>query len=150
LARGTAGYRAPELLGDAKATFTTKADIWAIGCVLYRLVSGRKAFDDDWYAKSWSISGDPLAFLGGDPGPGSYKFSEESPGNAFLETVITSMLMPEPAKRPTAAGLLAVFLMAQNYFSPGAASLRAASLPPAKELNIFLEGVSDLCQVNHS
>src|SRR5436190_13307162 len=44
--RGTQGYRAPELLSD-DPKFTKKVDIWALGCILYELVTGRKAFDTD-------------------------------------------------------------------------------------------------------
>ena len=44
--RGTEGYRAPELLSD-DPKFTKKVDIWALGCILYELVTGRKAFHND-------------------------------------------------------------------------------------------------------
>ena len=44
--RGTVRYRAPELLRDYPK-FTKKVDIWAFGCILYKLVIGRKAFHTD-------------------------------------------------------------------------------------------------------
>jgi len=144
LGQGTPGYRAPELLGDAKSTFTTKADIWAIGCVLYRLVFGKRLFEDDWKAKDWSNSGTPLPRFESDPGDGVYKFYEQSPRNTFLESVITALLIPEPSKRPTAAALIVVFYIGWNFFSPD-----GAALPPAHELNVFLEGAPDIFYVNH-
>jgi serine/threonine protein kinase len=45
-ARGTAGYRAPELLMDASA-FTQKSDIWSAGCILFELAIGEKRFATD-------------------------------------------------------------------------------------------------------
>jgi NIMA (never in mitosis gene a)-related kinase len=41
--RGTPCYRAPELL-DEQARFTEKVDIWALGCILYEVATGDKAF----------------------------------------------------------------------------------------------------------
>jgi serine/threonine protein kinase len=47
--RGTSGYRAPELLRpDDNLSFNKKADIWSIGCILFELCTGTKAFGDDW------------------------------------------------------------------------------------------------------
>jgi len=43
---GTAYYRAPELLSD-DPIYINKVDIWALGCILYKLV-----FD------KWSFAGD--------------------------------------------------------------------------------------------
>jgi serine/threonine protein kinase len=48
--RGTASYRAPELLSDVPF-YTNKSDIWAVGCILYELVTAEKAFVDDWAVK---------------------------------------------------------------------------------------------------
>jgi serine/threonine protein kinase len=48
--RGTSCYRAPELLnlGDAQSTFTNKVDIWAMGCIIGEIMTGRRLFDSDW------------------------------------------------------------------------------------------------------
>ena len=45
--RGTACYRAPELLRDG-ARFNRKVDIWALGCILYELATGMRAFETDF------------------------------------------------------------------------------------------------------
>jgi len=45
--RGSSSYRAPELLGE-NPTFNNKTDIWALGCILYELFSGVKAFNTDY------------------------------------------------------------------------------------------------------
>ncbi len=46
LPMGTPSYMAPEQIKDA-ANVDQRADVWAIGCILYELVSGRRAFVGD-------------------------------------------------------------------------------------------------------
>jgi tetratricopeptide (TPR) repeat protein len=55
LARGTASYRAPELLAE-EPMYTNKLDIWALGCILYELATGRPAFTGDWDVRSFTLS----------------------------------------------------------------------------------------------
>ena len=45
--RGTGGYRAPELIKE-NSKYNNKVDIWALGCILYELVVGQTAFNNDW------------------------------------------------------------------------------------------------------
>jgi len=52
-ARGTAGYRAPELLTD-KPIYTNKSDIWGLGCILYELCTRKKAFENDWKVQEYA------------------------------------------------------------------------------------------------
>lgn len=54
--RGTACYRAPETLQNP-AKYNNKADIWALGCIMYELCTGRKAFENDWATINYSSSG---------------------------------------------------------------------------------------------
>src|SRR5271170_789063 len=51
-ARGTPSYRAPEVINEK--TYTGKADIWAIGCILHELCFNRKAFCDDWAVQKYA------------------------------------------------------------------------------------------------
>ena len=44
--RGSLGYCAPELLTQPP-TYSNKVDIWALGCILYELVTGDKLFTSD-------------------------------------------------------------------------------------------------------
>lgn len=55
-AKGTSSYRAPELL--RAQTFTNKVDIWALGCILYEVATGRQAFAGDWSVLQYSESKD--------------------------------------------------------------------------------------------
>ena len=46
--RGTDCYRAPELMSD-HTIVSMKSDIWALGCIIFELVSGAKAFQNDFH-----------------------------------------------------------------------------------------------------
>ncbi len=82
---GTPGYIAPEQLngkpGDARS------DIFALGCVLYELVSGRRAFPGETMAASLA------ATLMAQPAP-----LEGAP--RALAQLIERMLAKDPAQRP--------------------------------------------------
>jgi serine/threonine protein kinase len=46
--RGKPGYRAPELLREDESAYNKQVDIWSLGCILYELCTGEKAFKSDW------------------------------------------------------------------------------------------------------
>src|SRR5271170_8012881 len=46
--RGTANYRAPELLSEVDPVFTNKVDIWCLGCIIHELATWRLTFRSDW------------------------------------------------------------------------------------------------------
>lgn len=129
-ARGTSGYRAPELLTGPKTTYTNKVDIWAIGCILYHLVFGKQIFDEDWITREWAISKQPLPWSTTD-----MKYWIKSPYWVFLETVICAMLAPEPHKRPTAKTLF-------SFFNAAATSSNH-QLPTAEYLTELLQSISE-------
>src|SRR5579859_1054272 len=97
LGRGTSGYRAPELLNSVKPTFTNKADIWSLGCILHKLSSGTKIFESDWAAREWAVSMTGL------------RIDASGHLNYLLDMVIRALLQLDPAQRPTAASVAAVF-----------------------------------------
>lgn len=130
-AKGTSGYRAPELLTSAKKMVTNKADIWAIGCILYRVVFRRKIFQDDWDAREWSLSKQPIPDLPSEPPSGNLR------GNyVFLRSVIQAMLAAEPLQRPSAPSIVATFTAASdasNYLYTS-----------TNDLEVFLNGLLDV------
>ena len=65
--RGTPSYRAPELLDDPPR-FASKVDIWAFGCIVFEIATGKRAFRNDWDVQIFAVSGNafpipPLPFL---------------------------------------------------------------------------------------
>ena len=61
-ARGTSGYRAPELIADDHRRYNNKVDIWALGCILYELLTGSKAFENDLLVLDYSVRGQKFKF----------------------------------------------------------------------------------------
>ena len=69
VAMGTPAYMAPEQVRDAK-TVDQRADIFALGAILYELLAGRKAFDGDGllmiFNQVANVDAPPLATLAPD------------------------------------------------------------------------------------
>lgn len=95
--RGTASYRAPEILAETNPKFNNKADIWALGCIVYELFMHAKAFSSDWavirYASSRVLSL-PTCF------PSTLR---------NIQKPISAMLSLDPSERPSAKTLLPVW-----------------------------------------
>lgn len=97
--RGTAGYRAPELVRGEK--YTNKVDIFAIGCILYEIIFRQKAFAGDFevlnYSSQRNSSEEPL----------NRPFEVEIPladkaRSVFLSKMIREMLNTTASDRPGA------------------------------------------------
>jgi len=138
--RGTPSYRAPELLRDN--VYTTKVDIWAVGCILYEIVTQQKAFENDWrvaqcYAESKSLLKIP---------PTHYGQSSQ-----FFTTVIHETLHWEWERRPSAQILHSEFLTfnssllqlsADNLAAPSSSRISdALVLPTFDTLSSRLETI---------
>lgn len=97
-ARGTACYRAPELVKEHR-TFNNKVDIFGLGCILYELVTGgTKAFEDDFSVREYMVSQSEKDL------PGSWE--------AELQDLVRRMVAIWPGRRPSASELRTQF--AQN------------------------------------
>ena len=103
-ARGTACYRAPELLSER--AFNNKADIWAMGCILYELVCGQKAFSSDFNVLHYSSGAHIIEF------PSSLDVLEDQEFRVAVTETVSSTLKVNPSERPTAQELNYNFLIA--------------------------------------
>ena len=86
---GTPCYMPPELFrGEA---YDTKADVWALGCVLVELLTRRRAFNAP------NLNSLSVKVLRGDYGP-------LPPGcSAQTQELVRSLLSVQPASRPSCA-----------------------------------------------
>lgn len=121
---GTLPYMAPEQWLGETAAFSN--DIWAIGCVLYELLSGRlprtyASATDYMAAAARREAVPPLQPNGGMP--------------AWLADAIMAMLEPDPRHRPSAAQCVQLLSGPSAQFQEPAAVRRpipAAAYSPAK------------------
>jgi len=91
-ARGKAGYRAPELVQEGVGKFSTKSDIWALGCILHEVITGAKPFPSDAAVYNYSLAEWPLP--------------QHHPRSEFLHVFrIPGLLYVHPADRPAAKRL---------------------------------------------
>jgi serine/threonine protein kinase len=108
LARGTKCYRAPELLRE-ESKFSNQVDIWALGCILYELAIGEKAFSNDFAVHEYICSKRNLDV----PLPNDIEEYALIP----LINLIHEMLRMHPRHRPTSEGLHRLFEILNNMGS---------------------------------
>lgn len=108
-AYGPSGYRAPELM-DELSSFTNKSDIWALGCIIFELLTGVRAFTSDYAVMRYSNSGEVEIgnmrdavdrYLAG--------FRLDLEDGQWMSTRLVSTLSVDPTARPTASELKGVF-----------------------------------------
>jgi serine/threonine protein kinase len=102
--RGTAGYRAPELITESTSRYTNKVDIFAIGCILFELVFRAKAFRDDFAVQQYALSrGGQLSI------PATSDVCPDERRRQFIAHYIHQMIQIDPSKRLRASDLCIVF-----------------------------------------
>jgi serine/threonine protein kinase len=111
-ARGSDGYRSPELASDYK--FSTKVDIWTMGCLLYELAVGRRAFCNDYAVLQYCERNEPFLIC-------LDSFRDET-AKPVISGAISRMLQKDPSQRPTAAALYDEFSSHCRMESPKADS----------------------------
>jgi serine/threonine protein kinase len=92
--RGTPCYRAPEFFADHNPGFNNKVDIWSMGCILYELAVGRRAFENDYSILEYRLSRNPPIVSLDD------NFSNDEKDT--IKKNITVMLQLDPSLRPSA------------------------------------------------
>ena len=131
-ARGTSGYRAPELLSEHGGTFTNKVDIWAMGCILYELVFAKKMFLNDWETVKYERVDLPLNLGAVDVSVECHPMRQSY--IIALETVITPMLETSPRKRPSAYNVHEIFALLVSSCDGG------HEIPSAEDLKSTMNG----------
>lgn len=95
MARGTEGYRSPELLRNRE--FNNKVDIWSMGCILHELATQRRLFISDYDVLQYYVRSNQLT-VNLDEG---FDWHDR----AALSDVVVRMLQKEPYQRPSASVL---------------------------------------------
>jgi prepilin-type processing-associated H-X9-DG protein len=92
-AMGTADYIAPEQVNDSRHV-DIRADIYALGCTLFKMLSGQPPFDDDRYPTTFAKM---TAHVSDQP-PALQKMAEEIPPQ--LAKLVQQMIAKDPGDRP--------------------------------------------------
>lgn len=101
-AMGALPYMAPEMIEKPRLA-GTKADVWALGAILYRLISGEYPFGKGWGAMRKILKGE----LPRKPPIISMRPEFASLANQ-LWSIILDCMRPETTKRPTADDLVTI------------------------------------------
>ena len=136
---GTVAYMSPEQASGLKVDHRT--DIWALGCILYEMLAGRRAFKGDHdraviHAIMYEEA-QPVSML-----------RENIPGD--LEAVLRKCLQKDPQNRyRDAAGLLEALRPVSRFQSaaeagrPSIAVLPFVDMSPQKDQEYFCDGIAE-------
>ena len=133
-------YLAPELVREGRNTHTNKIDVWAMGCILYELAFGRKAFSNDTDVLSY-LQSEERPEIPFDLSSATPILPIDSPFRGVLANIIETMLEIEPSHRPPARSLTETFTALYRYMQdkdrdPSAVQLRAVLADSALPLLI--------------
>ena len=109
LAMGTVDYMAPEQVADSH-TVDIRADVYSLGCTLYKLLTGRAPFSGPEYERTFDV----LMARVHEPAPPIELLRREVPKE--LAELIGRMLAQDPDDRPTRPGDVAADL---EHFTSG-------------------------------
>ena len=116
---GTAAYMAPE---QAKGRYVDKrADIWAFGCVLYEMLTGKRAFDGE------DVSDTLASVLRAEPDLAALARNS----NLAVTRIVQRCLVRDPKQRTRDIGDLRIQLDEMASSGPGAAPASRSWIPVA-------------------
>jgi hypothetical protein len=118
---GTPLYMAPEQ-ASGKKHVDARADVWALGAVLFRCLSGRPPFLGETPAEV-------IARIVGDPAPRVRELAPAVPRE--LDDLVARMLARDPARRPADGAAVAAALLGLEATSARRAALRPTPSPAA-------------------
>lgn len=98
---GTPYYMSPELFRSMP--YNHKSDMWALGCVLQEMLTGKHAF------QASSLSALALKVLRSERRP--LESNSHGPINPELKQIVDSLLTPDPQQRPDARSILHLSLI---------------------------------------
>ena len=132
-ATGTPGYIAPEI-AIGESSIDGRADIYALGCVAYFLLSGALVFDE---ANPMKMA---LQHVKAAPMPPSARTTLPIPGD--LERIVLHCLAKAPGDRPASAAALAAMLSAcavDRWTDADAEAWWSLHLPSTSSLRTFAQ-----------
>jgi len=127
---GTPFYMAPEVFRNKPYSYSS--DMWGVGCVLYEMLTGNRAFD------AQSLNGLALKVM-----KGKYSPIEPTVCSAQMHQLVKSLFTQQPEHRPTLKELLclpfvrkqlktAVHSVVQDMLFPNLARHRRSEIPCGK------------------
>jgi serine/threonine protein kinase len=95
LGRGTECYRAPEVLGNDSGRYNNRSDMFALGCIIFKVITGDMAFTSDWEINKYANEKEtifPARWPPADPGTQLYD----------IGALMSGLLTVDPIQRPGA------------------------------------------------
>ena len=105
--RGTACYRSPELLETEAGAFSNKADVWALGCVIFEMITGQRRFSSDYAVFRYQTFG-----LEDDP-------SQSRVSHELAAFSVSKLIKIDPHKRLSATRYRRLLKIARFVFPKG-------------------------------
>jgi serine/threonine protein kinase len=127
---GSSGYRAPELMDSGRKRYTNKVDVWSMGCILYEIATGNRAFEDDWEVLQYRYSGKSKNIV--------FEETFDSHSSETIANHVVEMLQISSSARPSASALSRGFV-SHRFQHAGITLYSAVRRGDLETVNIFLD-----------